>query len=185
MRNRMHSPSDWQMVMLGGIGMPGIVIAGLLAAGKPEAAGIIGILAGIFLTMVTLGTLTAHHATAVMKEATEEAAFPATTELAPEVIADIESIPGLDLVESVPVAPQSDVTVQVSKVDGPCAHGFLPGNTWGIDNKGNLSRPICAAAAKEFKALYQALPGSEMPKEIICRCPLADRKVAFKLMTED
>lgn len=137
--------------------MPGIVIAGLLAAGKPEAAGIIGILAGIFLTMVTLGTLTAHRATPAMKEATEEVALPETTELAPEVITDIQSIPGLDLVESVPVAPRSEVTLQVSKIDVRCAHGFLSGNTWVIDKKGNLSRPICAAA-KQFKALYQALP---------------------------
>lgn len=161
--------------------MPGIVIAGLLATGTPEAAGIVGILTAIFLVPVALGALTAKLPVATMVATTDGATAIKMTELAPEVIADIESIPGLELVESVPSAPIFEVSLQASIVTGDCAHGYLNGDTWVIDGKGNLSRPICAAAADGFKALYQSWDGEEMPTEISCRCPLTDRKVMFKL----
>jgi len=156
--------------------MPGIFIAALLLAARPEAAGIVGILTAIFFVPVALGALTARLPVAT---ATGE------TELAAEVIADIESIPELELVESVPVAPESEVTLEARMVSGDCVHGYLNGDSWVIDGEGNLSRPICAAAAEGFKALYQASSGEGMPTEISCRCPLADRKVMFKLMAED
>ncbi|MBC8280092.1 MAG: hypothetical protein H8E48_04830 [Chloroflexi bacterium] len=165
--------------------MPGIVIAGLLATGTPEAAGIVGILTAIFLVPVFLGALTARLSTATMDATADLTAAIKMTELAPEVIADIESIPGLELVESVPVAPNTEVSLQASMVTGDCAHGYLSGDTWVIDSKGNVSRPICAAAAEGFKALYEASSGEGMPTEISCHCPLADRKVMFKLTTED
>lgn len=49
-----------------------------------------------------------------------------------------------------------------------------------VDSQGNLSRPICAAAAEAFKDMYRA-SGKEMPDKISCECPLADRKVEFEM----
>lgn len=151
--------------MLGGIGMPGIVIVGLLAAGKPEAVGIIGILAGIFLPIVTLGALMAHRATAPITEANGEAAFTLTTGLASKIIVDIESIPGLDLVESVPVAPQSEVTLQASKSTGSALTASCPGTPGLSTTKATCRGRLAQGRRRNSRRYTRPCPAGKCPRK--------------------
>ena len=171
MKTWISSSSDWAVVMLVGIAVPAATAVGFLAAGNEEAAGMIGILAGIFLGIVALATHLAHRVT--------EQQTGATMGLAPGVISAIESIPGLELLDELLVAPPSQVTVAVAGVTGVCARGFRLGDTWGIDSYGHLSRPLCLPAARAISTLLEEWPEGQMECDVPCRCPLAERELVF------
>ncbi len=172
MKTHTNSSSDWALVMLAGVAIPAILAFAFLAINKPEVAGVLGVLLGVFAGIMALGAYTTMSAREPVEQdeklTVEAAAAAAITE-------------GIEWVDTVPVAPKTLTRLRVADVRGACAHGYLPGNTWVVDSQGNLSRPICAAAAEAFKAMYQS-SGKEMPNEISCDCPLADNnRVVFEL----
>ncbi len=167
--------SDWVLVLLGGVVLPVIVVAGLLAAGRPEVAGVIGILAAIFLGMVTLATYTVHGFEAQVQRG--------GTTLAANVISDIESIAELELLDTVGVGPPSPVTVEVTGATGDCARGFRPGDVWTIDIHGHTSRPICKPAVCALESIFQEWWKNDPEGEFRCRCPLPGRELVFNVRT--
>ncbi len=167
--------SDWVLVLLGGVVMPVMVVAGLLAAGRPEVAGVIGILAAIFLGMVTLATYTVH--------GFEAQGQRGVATLAANVIADIESIPELELVDTVSVEPPSPVTVEVTAATGDCARGFMPGDIWTIDVHGHASSPLCKPAVCALESIFREWWKNDPEGEFQCRCPLPGRELVFNVRT--
>jgi len=175
MKQLKFASSDWALVLLGGVVLPVMVVAGLLAAGRPEVAGVIGILAAIFLGIVSLGAFTVHGFGAQVERG--------ATALAANVISDIESIPGLELVDRVSVEPPSPVTVEVMGTTGDCVRGFMPGDIWTIDIHGHASRPICKPAACALESIFQEWWKNDPEGEFQCRCPLAGRELVFNVRT--
>lgn len=176
MTTRVFLSSTWAYVMLGGVAVPAVVAIAFLTAHKPEVAGEIGVLTAIYAGLMALGTYTT---------VTAKAPDGAATDIAAEWAIPSLAIEGIEWIDAVPMAPPSPATLRVTKVTGACSHGFLPGNSWVVDSKGNLSRPICAAIASAFTSLYQVSSGKDMPQEISCRCPLGNGEVVFKVKTKE
>ena len=175
MKQWKFASSDWVLGLLGGVVLPAIVVAGLLAAGLPEVAGVIGILAAIFLGIVTLGAYTVHSFEA---QEVQEA-----TILAANVISDIESIPGLELVNAVGVGPPAPVNVEVVGARGGCARGFMLGDVWAVDAHGHTSRPLCKPMAYALESTFQDWGEIDPEGEFSCRCPLPGRELVFNVRT--
>lgn len=167
--------SDWALVFLGGVVLPVMVVAGLFAAGRPEVAAVIGILAAIFLGILSLGAYTVHSFEAQGEQR--------ATTLAASVISDIESVPELELVDKVSVEPPSPVTVEVAGATGVCARGFMLGDTWTIDIHGHTSRPLCKPAARALGSIIQEWWEHDPEREFHCRCPLPGQELVFNVRT--
>lgn len=173
MKPQMNPSTNWVPVMLGGLAVAAVMAIAFLAMNKPEVAGEIGILLEVFTGIMALGaytTITAREPGGQEEKLSVEAAAAAA-------IAE-----AIEWTDSVPVTPGASTKLRVTNVHGACAHGYLPGNTWVVDSQGNLSRPICAAAANAFKAMYYAT-GMETPEEFACERPIGDRKVIFELQS--
>jgi hypothetical protein len=173
MKARIFSTSDWALLLAGGAVVPVVAVLALLAADKAEAAGIVGVLAGVFLAVVAPGIYLA--STARGRPEWETMDLVATgTAAAPS---------GLEWVDTVPLAPLWPAAVQVATATGVCALGFRPGDTWVIDANGRLSRPLCRPMANALSSILQA-PWGEVEESVACVCPLADRQLVFSVAAE-
>ena len=85
----------------------------------------------------------------------------------------------LELVDQIPSDPILPVTVGVAGVTGGCPLGFRPGQSWGIDADGHISRPLCRPAADALASLMPTLTRDDWEHGVPCRCPLGDREVVF------
>ncbi len=183
MKTQINPSFNWIPVMLAALAIPAAVAIAFLAMNKPEVAGQIGILPGVFSGIMALGAYTTLTARETVSQAVSQTVGQLATQpgkLSVEAAAAAAITEGIEWVDTVPLVPKTPTRLRVTSVRGGCAHGFLPGNTWVLDSQGNLSRPICAAAAEAFRAMYQS-SGKEMPEEISCDCPLSNREVTFEV----
>ena len=151
-----------------------LVIIGLSAS--PETATgqriiVMSVLLGIFLTTVLMGT----GATMIASER------PSGQEVGWFI--DKPTVHWLDgdleLVDEVPSVQILPVTVGVAGATGGCPLGFRPGQSWGIDADGHISRPLCRPAVDALSELLPTLTRDDWEHGIPCRCPMGDREVVF------
>lgn len=174
MRERLFSTSDWAFLLAGGAVVPVVAVAALLAADKAEAAGIVGVLVGVYLAVVAPGMYLARTARARPEWETMDL-VPTGTTLAAS---------GVEWADTVPLAPLWPATIQVATAAGVCALGFRSGDTWVIDADGRISRPLCRPMTTALSSLLRA-PLGEVERSMACVCPLADRELVFTVAARE
>jgi uncharacterized repeat protein (TIGR04076 family) len=162
------------LLLAGGAVVPVVAVVALLAADKPEAAGIIGALMGVYLVVVAPGIYLARTAKGRPEWETMDLVATGTAAAAS----------GVEWGETVPLAPLWPVTVQVASAAGVCALGFRPGDTWVIDANGRISRPLCRPMTDALSSLLRA-PLGEVEQSMACVCPLPDRRLVFTVAARE
>ena len=85
----------------------------------------------------------------------------------------------VEMVEALTDAPRTAVTAAITKVEGPCPLGLMPGNTWEIGPDGKLSRPMCRRGAIALSSLFRMANGNYMDQSACCECVIAGQEVTF------
>ena len=172
--------SDGAFALAGGAAIPVIMLIAFLAIREPvpgQAIAVIAVLLAIYLLVVGMGIIMAPLSS---ERATEEMMGLAAAETATAVVR-----PELELMDAVPVAPLSPVTISVVGATGVCPLGFRPGHTWVIGDDGHLSRPLCQPAVTAISSMLRLLSREGVKLRVPCYCPFGDREVAFGVDEEE
>ena len=172
--------SDGALVLTGGTAILVIILIAFLGTIETvpgQAIAVIAVLLAIFLLMVGVGIVVAP---TVSERATEEMMGLAAADTGTAVVR-----PELELMDAVPVAPLSPVTIRVVGATGVCALGFRPGHTWVIGDDGHLSRPLCQPAVVAVSSMLRSVSTKGAKLRVPCYCPLGNREVAFAVQGEE
>jgi uncharacterized repeat protein (TIGR04076 family) len=88
--------------------------------------------------------------------------------------------PALELLDSISVAGVA-ATIMVAREVGVCPLGFRQGQTWHVDDEGNLSRPLCRPAVTVLASALEAAGRGASGAQVSCRCPLKQGEVVFAI----
>ena len=180
MRPEKEFLSDRALVLTGGTAILVIILIAFLGTREAvpgQAIAVIAVLLAIFLLVVGVGIVVAPTAS---ERATEEMMGLATADTGTAVVR-----PELELMDAVPVAPLSPVTISVVGATGVCPLGFRPGHTWVIGDDGHLSRPLCQPAVVAVSSMLQSVSTKGAKLRVPCYCPLGNREVAFAVQEEE
>ena len=137
---------------------------------------VVAVLLGVYLTTVLMGT-------GAMLIANEQPSGQEAGLVIDQPVAhwlDGE----LELVDEIASAPILPVTVSVAGATGGCPLGFRPGQAWGIDADGHISRPLCRPAVDALATMLPMLTEEDWEHGIPCRCPLGNREVVFAVASK-
>ncbi len=180
MRSERKFFSNGVLVLTGGTAILVIMLVAFLGTIETvpgQGTAVIAVLLAIFLLVVGMGIIMAPLAS---EQATEEMVGLAAAETATAVVR-----PELELMDAVPVAPLSPITLRVVGATGVCALGFRPGHTWVIGDDGHLSRPLCQPAVVAVSSMLRSLSTERVKQRAPCYCPLGNRKVEFAVQEEE
>ena len=172
--------SDGALVLTGGTAILVILLIAFLGTRETvsgQAIAVIAVLLAIFLLVVGMGIILAPMTS---ERATEVMMGLAAAETATAVVR-----PELELMDAVPVAPLSPVTIGVVGAKGVCPLGFRPGHTWVIGDDGHLSRPLCQPAVTALSSMLRSVSTKGAKLRVPCHCPLGNREVAFAVQGEE
>ena len=164
----------WELAFIAAAAIFALVVIALSASSETATGQriiVIAVLLGVFLTTVLMGTGATLIANEQPSDQEEERLIDRPT---------IHWLGGeLKLVDEIASAPILPVTVGVAGATGGCPLGFRPGQRWGIDADGHISRPLCRPAVDALATLLPTLTKEDWEHGIPCRCPMADREVVF------
>ncbi len=172
--------SDGTLVLTGGTAILVIILIAFLGTRETvpgQAIAVIAVLLAIFLLVVGVGIIVAPTA---REQATKEMMGLAAADTGTAVVR-----PVLELMDAVPVAPLSPVTISVVGARGVCPLGFRPGHTWVIGDDGHLSRPLCQPAVTALSSMLRSVSTKGAKLRVPCYCPLGNREVAFAVQGEE
>jgi uncharacterized repeat protein (TIGR04076 family) len=94
-------------------------------------------------------------------------------------VASPEGVPGLELIDSVPVPPMPR-TVTVIGAVGVCPRGLKIGDRLDVNTEGRSSSPLCRAAVDALRPLLiDDYTGYDPEAQVRCVCPLVGRHLTF------
>ena len=176
MKNLNVSSLGWGLVFATTAAVFALVVMGLSASpDSPDGQRIvvISVLLGVYLTTVLMGT----GATLIANKQTPSRQDEWLLDRSTTHWLDGE----LELIDEIPSSPILPVTVGVAGATGGCPLGFRPGQRWGIDADGQISRPLCRPAVDALESLIPTLTEDDWEHGIPCRCPMGDREVVFEI----
>ncbi len=180
MRPEREFLSDKALILTGGTTILVIMLIAFLGTSEivpGQGIAVIAVLLTIFLLVVGTGVIMAPLAS---ERGTDEMVGLAAAETTTAVVR-----PELELMDAVPVAPLSPVTIRVVGATGVCALGFRPGHTWVIGDDGHLSRPLCQPAVVAVSSMLRSPSTERVKLRVPCSCPLGNREVAFAVQEEE
>lgn len=97
----------------------------------------------------------------------------------PLAVASPEGVPGLELVDTMPVPPIPRAITVIGAV-GVCPRGLKVGDQLDVNAQGRPSAPLCRAAVDALRPLLiDGYTGDDPEARVRCVCPLAGHRLTF------